>query len=103
MTHVEELRKTLFDNNFIIDKEVVVKDGDKLYIILSCYYYSDKTVYTDLDLIVGKLPYNNDNLSKEYLVKLHNKYKKKLDALKKAGKECADLEKMVGEFKQWLQ
>ena len=103
MTHVEELRKTLFDNNFIIDKEVVAKDSDKLYIILSCYYYSDKTAYTDLDLIVGKLPYNDDILSKEYLAKLHNKYKKKLDALKKADKECTDLEKLVGEFKQWLQ
>lgn len=103
MTHVEELRKTLFDNNFIIDKEVVAKDSDKLYIILSCYYYSDKTAYTDLDLIVGKLPHNNDDLSKEYLSKIYNKYKKKLDALKKADKECTDLEELVGELKQWQQ
>ena len=103
MTHVEELRKTLFDNGFIIDKEVVAKDGDKLYIVLSVYYYEGRTAYTDLDLIVGKLPYNNDELSKEYLLKLHNKYNKKLDALKKADKECTELEKLVGEFKQWLQ
>ena len=103
MTHVEELRKTLFDNGFIIDKEVVAKDGDKLYIVLSVYYYEGRTEYTDLDLIVGKLPYNNDELSKEYLLKLHNKYNKKLDALKKADKECTELEKLVGEFKQWLQ
>lgn len=103
MTHVEELRKTLFDNNFIIDKEVVAKDGDKLYIILSCYYYTGMTAYTDLDLIVGKLPHNSDDLSKEYLAKIHNKYKKKLDALKKADKECTDLEQLVGELKQWLQ
>ena len=103
MTHVEELRKTLFDNNFIIDEEVVAKDGDKLYIILSVYYYDGPTSYTDLDLIVGKLPYNNDELSKEYLSKLHKKYKKKLDALKNADKECKELEKLVGEFKQWLQ
>lgn len=103
MTHIEELRKTLFDNGFIIDKEVVAKDGDKLYIILSVYYYEGQTAYTDLDLIVGKLPYNNDTLSKEYLTKIHNKYMKKLDALKKAEKECTELEKMVGELKQWLQ
>ncbi len=103
MTHVEELRKVLFDNNFIIDKEVVTKDGDKLYIILSVYYYDGPTAYTELDLIVGKLPYNNDDLSKEYLLKIHNKYNKKLDALKKANKECSDLENLVGELKQWLQ
>ena len=35
MTHIEELRKTLFDNGFIIDNEVVAEDGDKLYIIIS--------------------------------------------------------------------
>ena len=103
MTHVEELRKTLFDNGFIIDKELVAKDDDKLYIILSVYFYEGKTAYTDLDLIVGKLPYNNDELSKEYLLKLHNKYNKKLDALKNADKECAELEKLVGELKQWQQ
>ncbi|MBQ8767207.1 MAG: SAM-dependent methyltransferase [Clostridia bacterium] len=103
MTHVEELRKTLFDNGFIIGKEVVAKDGDKLYIILSVYYYEGPTAYTELDLIVGKLPYNNDDLSKEYLNKIYDKYNKKLIALKNAGKECTDLEKTVGELKQWQQ
>lgn len=103
MTHVEELRKTLFDNGFVIDREVVAKDGDKLYIILSVYYYSDMTAYTDLDLIVGKLPHNNDDLSKEYLKKIYDKYNKKLIALKKADKECSDLQKTVEELKQWQQ
>lgn len=103
MTHVDELRKTLFDNGFVIDKEVVAKDGDKLYIILSVYYYEGQTVYTDFDLIVGKLPYNDDSLSKEYLTKIYNKYLKKLQALKNADRECTELEKLVGELKQWQQ
>ncbi len=101
MTHEEELRKALFDNGFVMDKEVVAKDGDKLYIIFSAYYYGDATAYTDFDLVVGKLPYNNDSLSKEYLNKLFNKYNKKLTALKKANKECLELEKTVGELKKW--
>ena len=103
MTHIEELRKTLFDNGFIIDKEVVAEDGDKLYIVLSAYFYSGPTAYTDLDLVVGKLPYNNDILSKKYLAKIYNKYNKKLVALKNADKECAELEKLVEELKQWEQ
>ena len=103
MTHVEELRKTLFDNRFVIDKEVVAKDGDKLYIILSVYYYEGQTAYTDFDLIVGKLPYNDDSLSKEYLTKIYNKYLKKLQALKNADRECTELEKLVGELKQSQQ
>ncbi len=103
MTHIEELRKTLFDNGFIMDKEVIAKDGDKLYIIFSAFYYNDATAYTDLDLIVGKLPYNDDDLSKEYLNKIYDKYNKKLCALKKAGKECADLENIIGELSKWQQ
>lgn len=103
MTHVEELRKTLFDNGFIIDEEVVAEDDDKLYIILSVYYYNDSTAYTIFDLIVGKLPYNDDDLSKKYLAKIYDKHNKKLIALKKAEKECAELEELVEELKKWQQ
>lgn len=103
MTHIEDLRKSLFDNGFIIDNEVVAEDGDKSYIVISVYFYGNVISYTELDLIVGKLPQNNDDLSERYLAKLHNKYNKKLIALKKANKECEDLEKIVGELSKWQQ
>ena len=103
MTHIEELRKTLFDNGFIIDNEVVAEDGDKLYIIISAYYYGDSTAYTDLDLIVGRLLLNNDVLSKKYLLKIYEKYNKKLFALKNANKKCEDLENIVGELSKCQQ
>lgn len=103
MTHVEELRKALFDNGFIIDNEVVAEDDDKLYIIVSAYYYGDTTAYTELDLILGRIPLNQDDLSKKYLSKIYEKYNKKLVALKKADKECEDLEKIVGELSIWQQ
>lgn len=103
MTHVEELRKTLFDNGFIIDNEVVAEDDDKLYIVLSAFYYGNSTAYTDLDLIVGRLPLNMDDLSKKYLAKIHTKYNKKLIALKKANKDCVELEELVGELSKWQQ
>lgn len=103
MTHIEDLRKALFDNGFIIDNEVVAEDGDKLYIVISVYFYGNVISYNELDLIVGKLPQNSDDLSERYLAKLHNKYNKKLIALKKANKECKDLEKIVGELSKWQQ
>ncbi len=103
MTHVEEVRKSLFDNGFIIDREIVAEDGDKLYVVISAYYYGDATAYTELDLIVGRLPYNDDSLSKKYLVKIFRKYNKKLLALQKAEKDCGNLEEMVGELKKWQQ
>lgn len=101
MTHTEDLRKALYDNGFYIDKELVAKDTDKLYIVLSAYYSGEKYNYSEFDLIVGKLPLNSDELSKEYLNKIFVKYNKKLIALKDADKECADLENLVEELKQW--
>ena len=101
MTHEEDLRKSLFDNGFVIDNEVVAEDGDKIYIIISAYYYGDATAYTEFDLIVGRLPLNQDDLSKKYLAKIYNKHNKKLIALKNVNKECADLEKLVGELSKW--
>lgn len=101
MTHAEELRKVLFDNGFQIDKEVSVSDKDKLYIVISAYYCGEKIDYTDTDLIVGKLPQNDDADSKAYLNHIYEKYKKKLVALQKAEKPCEELEKTVGELKKW--
>lgn len=101
MTHAEELRKSLYDNSFQIDKEVAVQDKDKLYIIISAYYCGEKIDYTDLDLIVGNLASNNDNASKIYLNHICDKYNKKLVALKGADKDCEELEKTVGELKKW--
>jgi len=101
MTHTEELRKTLFDNGFVIDNEIVAEDGDKLYIIFSAYYYGDATTYTELDLIVGRLPLNEDCASKKYLAKVYLKYNKKLIALQNADKECEELKKTVEVLKQW--
>lgn len=101
MTHTEELRKTLLDNGFQIDKEVAVQDKDKLYIIISAYYGREKIDYTNFDLIVGKLTSNDDEASKIYLNHIYEKYNKKLVALKKAEKDCEELEKTVGELKKW--
>lgn len=101
MTHAEELRKSLFDNSFQIDKEVAVQDKDKLYIIISAYYCGEKIDYSDFDLIVGKLPLNNDETSNIYLNHIYEKYNKKLIALKSADKDCAELEITVGELKKW--
>ncbi len=101
MTHAEELRKTLFDNGFIIDKEVATTDKEKLYIVISAYYCGEIVNYNDIDLIVGKLPQNNNEASRVYLNYIYEKYNKKLIALQKADKACGELVKTVEELKKW--
>ena len=101
MTHVEDLRKTLYKNGFEIEKERIAKESNKLYIILSTYYSGKILEYGEFDLVVGKLLENTDDLSKEYLTHIYTKYSKKLNALKNADKECGELEKLVEELKKW--
>lgn len=101
MTHSEDLRKVLYDNGFYIERECAAREGGKLYVVISAYYDGKKTEYDDVDLIVGKLPQNNDKLSKEYLRSLYDRYNKKLIALDNAHKECESLKKTVTELKKW--
>lgn len=101
MTHSEELRKTLYDNGFYIDRECAASVGGKLYVVISAFHGGKKREYDEIDLIVGKLPQNNDELSKEYLCHLYDRYNKKLGALEDAHKECELLRNIVTELRKW--
>ena len=57
MTHIEELRKTLFDNGFIIDNEVVAEDGYWTQLLEGLLSYYQGTVFTaklppEIDIIL---------------------------------------------------
>ena len=101
MTHSEELRKALYDNGFYIDRECAAIEGGKLYVVISAFYGGEKTEYDNIDLIVGKLPQNNDEISNEYLCHLYERYNKKLIALENAHKECGSLRNIVTELRKW--
>lgn len=103
MTHAEDLRKTLFDCGFTIDRECVAKDSGKLYIIISAYFCGKATAYDEFDLIIGRLAENEDELSVEYLNKMYNKYRQKFIALENAGKEVGNLKEITEELKKWRQ
>ena len=103
MTHAEEVRETLYNNGFFIDKECVSTDKNKLYITISAYFTGEKYTYSDFDLIVGKLPQNNDELSIKYLNHLYEKYNKKFIALEKAQKPCENIKDILEKLKLWQQ
>lgn len=103
MTHIEDLRKTLYDYGFSIDKECASSENGKLYVTISAYYTGESEKYSDYDLIVGKIQYNDDEISKKYLNHMFEKYEKKLIALKNAKKNCERLEQLVGRLSIWQQ
>lgn len=103
MTHAEDLRKTLYKNGFYIDKEVVAKDGDKLYIIISAYFSGAVETRTAPECVIGEIYKNTDPVSKEYLDSLLKKYTVKYEMLKNAGKDYHEAELIVKELEKWLK
>lgn len=103
MTHAEDLRKTLYKNGFYIDKEVAVKDGDKLYIIISAYFSGVAETRTAPECVIGEIYKNTDPVSKEYLESLLKKYTIKYEMLKNAGKDYQEAELIVKELEKWLK
>lgn len=103
MTHSEDTRKALYNNGFFIDKEVVVKDKNKLYVVISAFYNGEFKAITTANALIGELHKNTDNNSKEYLKSLLKKYTIKLEALKKTNKDFSDIEIIVKELTKCLQ
>ena len=103
MTHSEDTRMALYRNGFYIDKEVAVKDGDKLYIVISVFYSGECKELSNASAVIGKLNQNTDEISKEYLQSLLKKYSIKLEALKNANKDFADVENITRELTKCLQ
>ena len=55
MTHTHDLRKYLFESGFEISDERLCKETGKLYLVISASYNGNKTEYSELDLLIGKI------------------------------------------------
>lgn len=103
MTHAEDLRKALYKRGFYIEKEVAVKDKDKLYIVISAYFCGEVKSLSNAECVAGELCKNRDSVSREYLEMLLKKYTVKCEMLKSAEKDYSEAEKIVEELKKWLR
>ncbi len=82
MTAVSDLREFLYQNNWKIDKEYLVKDNGKLYNIFSVSLSDTMLDYTDTDIFIGRyLIENKPEHFLEYLDRKITKLKKKLEGL----------------------
>ncbi len=91
MTAVSDLREYLYNNNWKIDKEYLVKDNGKLYNIMTVSYTDEKLDYTDTDIYIGRyLIDNKPELFEEYLDKKILKLNKKIKGLSLSTAENAE-------------
>lgn len=85
MSAVDDLRVYLANNGFSVEKEVLVKDSGRIYIVISAYYSGDVVEYPPEYIYIGNI-YPSDNLGKEYLEKEYNRIKKHADMLLNSNK-----------------
>ena len=111
MTAVSDLREYLYNNNWKIDKEYLVKDNGKLYNIMTVSYTDEKSDYTDTDIHIGRyLIENKPELFEEYLDRQILKLNKKIKGLSLSTAEDAedvlkkvqDMLKKITEIKESL-
>lgn len=105
MTHAEDVRKYLCENNFEILKEDVCTDEGRTYIAINAYYTGVKREYPDGYEFYGEQDCENE-LSKAYILKQYKRIKKRAESLKAAGikedemlyceKSCRGIEKFLG-------
>lgn len=84
MTAQPELRKVLCENGFEILREVVAREGEKLYVVMSAVYSGRVFEPDALFMLTGKIPQNRDELSGAYLRKLAQTMQKQVDGMAKA-------------------
>ncbi|MBO5505708.1 MAG: tRNA (adenine(22)-N(1))-methyltransferase TrmK, partial [Clostridia bacterium] len=82
MTADDELREYLIKNNFRINKEVLAKEGEKIYNIMVARF-GEAEEYNDAEIYIGKL-LREDIYFPEYLKRRINKLKNAIEGIEKA-------------------
>lgn len=90
-SRAEDLRKFLFENGFIINNELAVREGIRVYITFDATYTGEKSDFTDADCFIGKLP--QTEAAKEHLLHQLARLKEKYNAYLKCARadEAAEL------------
>lgn len=86
MTKEEILRKWLYDNNFVINSEKLIEDGDKLYTIIHSSWGGEFRKLTESEALLGFFD-ESDKLAEKYHKKKSDRLTKVSEALEKAGKK----------------
>ena len=95
MSHAEDVRKYLCENGFVIIKEKASTDGKHNYIIIVAEFRNKENDKDEAFYYKGLIQYDTSEVAQKY----HNGRMKSLirkrDALKNAGHETDDLDKII--------
>ena len=97
MTKVPELRSSLLDSGYNIEKEALVYD-DRLYEVIVCRYDGVKREWNKTELLTGRF-FEKNELYREHILKLIKQYTVITDGKKKAGIDTTEEEKILEELR----
>ncbi len=101
-SHAEDIRSYLINNGFEIIKENACSDNGKLYCAFCAEWTGSAKEYSEGYIYYGRLPECDSPEAKQYLIKIVNRLKKKLDAEEKHGTEdkAAYLRRIISETEE---
>ena len=94
MSAQDELRKALWDNGFVIHKEVFVYDSGKPYTVMQVTFTGEKTEYSYLDLFLGKERFITDEFKKYCHKVLQSAQKRRLGIIAR-GESTKDIDDLI--------
>jgi tRNA (adenine22-N1)-methyltransferase len=101
-SHAEDIRSYLINNGFEIIKENACSDNGKLYCAFCAEWTGSAKEYSEGYIYYGRLPECDSPEAKQYLIKIVNRLKKKLDAEEKHCTEdkAAYLRRIISETEE---
>jgi len=93
MTKAECLRSYLWDNGFVINDDICVKEGKRLYQVLSAEYSGKKTDYNDAQALVGLA--RKDECYRELVLHNITKLTHHAEAKKTSGHDVTHEERLI--------
>jgi tRNA (adenine22-N1)-methyltransferase len=90
MTAAPELRNYLCQAGFEIKKELVVREGEKLYVVISASYNGNKFIPDELFLQTGKLPQTGGEFEHEFIKRQADILIKMAEGLKKSSSRAGE-------------
>ncbi len=94
-SHAQDIRRYLCENGFIINRELCINEGERLYIAFDACFTGEADKKDETYYYFGSLPMNTDENSVLYVKKLIHRLEKERDALKNSGNDYSHIDNIL--------
>lgn len=98
-SHAQDIRKYLCENGFEIGTELIVNEGERIYIAFDAFFTGKAHKRDEAYYYFGSFPEKEDELSVAYVGKLISRLEKEKAALKKSGYDYSHIDAILGGVK----